>query len=72
MFNPETEVKALRLRLERKRGDKEEVSPWLNILNLPYWRKLYQIHVNHVKQRLLDDPPRSAKELLKGLEPVHA
>jgi hypothetical protein len=27
-----------------------------------YWEKLYQIHMNHVKQSLLDHPPRRADE----------
>jgi hypothetical protein len=39
---------------------------------LEYWQKLYELHSNHVKQHLLENPPRSAKELLEGLEPAYA
>lgn len=37
-----------------------------------YWDKLNEIRENHVKQSLLDHPPRSAEEILKGLAPIHA
>ena len=36
-----------------------------------YWQKLYEIHMNRVKQSILDNPP-SRKDLLKGLEPLNA
>ncbi|GEM_PF-1965796 len=37
-----------------------------------YWQKLFEIHSNKVKQHLLDNPPKSSRELLKGLDAVHA
>lgn len=39
---------------------------------IEYWQKLYELHSNRVKQLLLEHPPRSAKEVLKGLEPAYA
>jgi len=39
---------------------------------LEYWQKLYELHSNRVKQLLLENPPRSAKKVLKGLEPAYA
>ncbi len=123
MFNPESEVKTIFWRLERKKAGKHQVSPLLNILSwkeggkhfthcleldivaqgddepkalkslaemlvhqiefseenkmevfhpapIEYWQKLYELHSNRVKQLLLENPPRSVREVLKGLEPA--
>lgn len=36
-----------------------------------YWKKLHEIHMNRVRQSLLENPPKSPKEFLKGLEPIN-
>lgn len=125
MFNPESEVKIYLCRHERKKADRHQISPLMNILSWEeggkhfahcleldivaegedeqaalkslaellvrqvefaeenkieifhpappeYWQKLYELHSNRVKQYLLENPPRSAKELLEGLEPAYA
>ena len=37
-----------------------------------YWQKLHEIQTNEIKQTLSLHPPRSAKEILSGLERVYA
>jgi len=125
MFHANTDVKAVRFQLERRKPYKKEVSPWLNVLywqeegsflahcleldiaaegatsqevlrrlaeliveqiefaegkkidifhSAPkeFWDKLLEIHLNHVKQQVYDHPPRSAREILKSSQLVHA
>lgn len=37
-----------------------------------FWQKLFEIHMNQVRQSILDHPPKSPGEVLKSLQPIHA
>lgn len=125
-FNPESEVKAIRVRLRRHTRDKTEMfnpalslllwkencnffahcleldivadgeteqAAYRNVADLivaqiefaeennvellhpaprEFWDKFIEIGINQAKQSLLDSPPLSSKELVKGLEPINA